>query len=120
MTDSQQESAANKPRSIQELWENIQLAWNLLRDDRVSPFLRFGIPILVAAYVILPVDIIPDVIPGLGQLDDIAMLWVALTFFLNKVPVEIKDEYRSGVRSGSAPSAVGPDVVDADFRVVND
>ena len=120
MTDSQQESAANKPRSIQELWENIQLAWHLLRDNRVSPILRFGIPVLVAAYVILPIDIIPDVIPGLGQLDDLAMLWVGLTFFLNKVPTEIKEEYRSGVRGDAGPSAVGPDVVDADFRVVND
>ncbi len=120
MTDTQQESAANKPRSMQELWENIQLAWNLLRDNRVSPFLRFGIPILVAAYVILPIDIIPDVIPGLGQLDDIAMLWVGLTFFLSKVPTEIKEEYRSGVGGGSRPSAESPDVVDADFRVVSD
>lgn len=120
MTDTQQETAANKPRSIQELWENMQLAWNLLRDNRVSPLLRFGIPILVAAYVILPIDIIPDVIPGLGQLDDIAMLWVGLTFFLSKVPTEIKEEYRSGVRGDAGPGTVGPDVVDADFRVVND
>jgi uncharacterized membrane protein YkvA (DUF1232 family) len=120
MTTNQQDSAANRPNSVQELWENVQLAWSLFRDNRVSPYLRFGIPILIAVYVISPVDIVPDVIPGLGQLDDIAALWVGLTFFLSQVPANIKDEYRSGARSEKADRAADPDVVEGDYRVVND
>jgi len=120
MTDSQQNSAANRPNSVQELWENIQLAWSLFRDNRVSPYLRFGIPLLVAAYVIFPIDFVPDVIPGLGQLDDIAMLWVGLTFFLSRVPTDIKDEYRSSADSQAPSQSADPDVVDGDYRVVNE
>lgn len=120
MTDSQQQPAANRPNSIQELWDNVQLAWSLFRDNRVSPYLRFGIPILIAVYVISPVDIIPDVIPGLGQLDDIAALWVGLTFFLSQVPSTIKDEYRSDSGSQAPDQTADPDVVDGDYRVVNE
>jgi len=120
MTDSQQQSAANRPSTMQELWGNVQLTCSLFRDNRVSPYLRFGIPILVAAYVIFPIDFIPDVIPGFGQLDDIAMLWVGLTFFLSKVPSDIKDEYRSGARSETSPPDEDPDVVEGDYRVVNE
>lgn len=120
MTNSQQQSAANRPNSVQELWENIQLAWSLFRDSRVSPLLRFGIPLLVAAYIVFPIDFIPDVIPGFGQLDDIAMLWVGLTFFLSRVPANIKDEYRSGAQSEPSDQTTDPDVVEGDYRVVNE
>ena len=120
MTDNQHNSAENRPSTVQELWENVLLAWNLFRDNRVSPYLRFGIPLLVAAYIIFPVDFVPDVIPGFGQLDDIAMLWVGLTFFLSKVPTDIKDEYRSGAGSTTTSQNTDPDVVDGDYRVVNE
>src|SRR3989304_6331458 len=53
-----------------------RLAWALLRDGRVPWWLRAVIPALVL-YLATPIDLIPDVIPVLGHLDDVAVAVVA-------------------------------------------
>ena len=67
-----------------------------------------------------PVDIIPDVIPGLGQLDDIAALWVGLTFFLGPGSLRISRMGLARALVNTLPSRqANPDVVDGDYRVVD-
>ena len=56
---------------------HLRLVWQLLRDRRVSPWLKAVVPGLALAYLILPADLIPDWIIGLGQLDDAALLLLA-------------------------------------------
>jgi uncharacterized membrane protein YkvA (DUF1232 family) len=55
------------------------LAWAILRDARVPASAKLA-TIAALLYVISPVDVIPDVIPVLGWLDDglIAMLLLKL------------------------------------------
>ncbi len=48
-------------------------AW-ATRRYRVVPWRTLGMLALVIVYVISPLDIIPDVIPGFGVVDDAAML----------------------------------------------
>ena len=116
MTTNQSSNA--RPGTISELIDNAQLAWKLFRDSRVSPLVRFGIPLLVAAYILSPVDILPDFIPGLGQVDDLAAIWIGLMFFLRSCPPDLVAAYRSGKKEASATGAAGnPDVVDAEYTV---
>src|SRR3954465_11703782 len=52
------------------------LLWHIVRDRRVPLYLK-AIPALAALYLLLPVDLVPDWIPVLGQLDDLAILALA-------------------------------------------
>ncbi|MGB9665855.1 MAG: YkvA family protein [Candidatus Cryosericum sp.] len=68
--------------------------WTLvLQDPRTPPISKW---LLGAALVYLasPVDIIPDFIPLLGQLDDLvivpALFWLALRFIPRKVVMECR------------------------------
>lgn len=52
-------------------------AWSKKQYQNV-PYKTIGMIILTLAYVFSPVDIIPDFIPGLGLLDDAAMVGLCL------------------------------------------
>lgn len=100
------------------------LAWHLLRDDRVSP-LKYAVPIALAAYVVSPIDTIPDVFLGFGQIDDIGIFVIALMLFVRIMPWlaprEVVAEYASGTQREAAwetgnANATG-DAVEADFRL---
>ncbi len=66
------------------LWSRGQLAWRLLRDPRTPllPKLLLGASLL---YVVSPLDFIPDFIPVLGQLDDVAAVAFGLDLFFRNV-----------------------------------
>jgi uncharacterized membrane protein YkvA (DUF1232 family) len=75
--------ASNAPAGgnrLSELFSMGQHAWRLFGDPRV-PLAVKVIPMLAAIYVVMPVDILPDWLPGLGQLDDIAILLIGLRLF---------------------------------------
>ena len=57
------------------------------RDVQAKSIVIFGAAIL---YIISPVDLIPDYIIGLGQIDDIAILSLSL-FFLEKDLLKYKE-----------------------------
>ncbi len=111
-------STTSRPGTLGELIESVQLAWNLLRDGRISPWLRFGIPALVAAYLIFPFDIFPDVVPGLGQVDDLAVIWIGLQFFLSQISPDLVAEYRARKQRPTARQQTEGDVIDGAYRVV--
>jgi uncharacterized membrane protein YkvA (DUF1232 family) len=58
------------------------LAWRLGRDPALAPSRR-GALIGAAAYLASPIDVVPGIIPLLGQLDDLLVLVVALRFALS-------------------------------------
>ncbi len=73
----------------------IKLVWKLARDPRV-PARSKATLFLLAGYLILPVDIIPDFIPGIGQADDLLVAAFALDQILNRVPDEVVREHWDG------------------------
>src|SRR5512145_2730098 len=63
---------------IAELPRFLRLLWGLLRDHRV----RIVDKLLVAgalAYILTPLDLLPDFIPFLGEVDDVYLLVISLT-----------------------------------------
>jgi uncharacterized membrane protein YkvA (DUF1232 family) len=45
------------------------------------------------AYIVLPIDLIPDFVPVLGQLDDIAVVLLGLDLFIRSAPPNIVEEH---------------------------
>jgi uncharacterized membrane protein YkvA (DUF1232 family) len=77
----------------------LKLFSRLVKDPRVSlgpKLLLVGI----LAYVILPTDILPDVLIGVGQLDDLAVILGGLRLFLRLCPPEIVQEHLRAVSAG--------------------
>ena len=68
-----------------------RLLWALLRDDRI-PSSRKAVIGIAAGYLVLPFDVIPEGLPVLGRVDDVAVLVLALDIFLENVPRELLDE----------------------------
>jgi uncharacterized membrane protein YkvA (DUF1232 family) len=66
--------------------DQVRLTWRLYRDPRVASRLKSAIPLLAAAYLISPVDLLPDIILGLGQLDDLGVLGLAIVMMTRLVP----------------------------------
>jgi uncharacterized membrane protein YkvA (DUF1232 family) len=115
-------AAQPKAGVLTEVLRNAQLAWHLLIDRRVSLLLKLIIPGLMLGYLILPVDLLPDFVPILGQLDDLAILALGIKIFIELSPKDIVREYR-GEWTGTSPG--GPakpaddgETVDAEYRVV--
>jgi uncharacterized membrane protein YkvA (DUF1232 family) len=92
----------------------------LLNDARVSVLPKLIIP-AAALYVISPIDLIPDFILGLGQLDDIGIVVLAVAMFIEFCPRAIVDEHRRAI---AATAGLGTnadeDVIDGTYREVKD
>jgi uncharacterized membrane protein YkvA (DUF1232 family) len=67
------------------------LAWALFRDRRVPLWVRAAVPALVL-YLASPIDIIPDFIPVLGQLDDLLVVALVVGVFLRFTPRAVLEE----------------------------
>jgi len=77
---------------FKEFVTQFQLAWKLLWDSRV-PLTTKLVPLAVLAYLIMPFDVLPDAILGLGQVDDIVVLLVGLRMFVSLCPPAVVAEH---------------------------
>ena len=68
------------------------------KDPRVPLRIKIII-ILVIAYLLSPIDLIPDFIPVLGYLDDFLLITVGIPLLLKMVPKEIMDEHRESAKT---------------------
>lgn len=70
---------------FRQLIEQVRLSWALLLDNRVPLVVKL-IPLGAIAYIVSPIDLVPDIFLGLGQLDDLGILMAALTTFNSLAP----------------------------------
>lgn len=69
-----------------------RLVWLLMRDPRVPLWLK-ALPVGSLIYLISPLDFLPDSIPILTQLDDIAVLLIGFRLFIELAPAEAVEEH---------------------------
>jgi uncharacterized membrane protein YkvA (DUF1232 family) len=69
----------------------LRLVVDLARDERIPTGLRL-VPPLMLLYLALPIDLIPDFIPVLGQLDDVVMLAIGAGVLLRFAPKWVIEE----------------------------
>ena len=77
----------------------VKLFSRLVRDPRVSLSPKL-ILLAVLAYVILPVDLVPDFLLGLGQVDDLLVIFLGLNLFLRLCPRAIVREHVQLIAAG--------------------
>jgi uncharacterized membrane protein YkvA (DUF1232 family) len=63
--------------------------WAALRHPAAPGWLKLG-AVLIVLYVVSPIDLIPDFIPGIGWLDDAVLVPMAIRFLLNRLPPELR------------------------------
>jgi len=115
---------------IREIIRQFRLGWRLFQDPRVSSWLKLIVPGLLLVYVVMPLDLIPDVIPVLGQMDDLAVILLAGKIFIELCPSQIVREYleamdgsRRTVEPGSDEGDESPPegpVIEGKYRVLDD
>jgi uncharacterized membrane protein YkvA (DUF1232 family) len=81
---------------IRRLPTYMRLVWALLRDSRVPAGQKLILAGIVG-YIVLPIDLIPDFVPVLGQLDDIAVVLLGLDLFIRSAPQDIVEEHLSRI-----------------------
>lgn len=79
------------------IFQDGRLAWRLVRDPRISDWLKL-VPFLSLLYLVSPIDLIPDPILGLGQLDDLGIILLAIKLFLTLCPPELVNEHLEHLR----------------------
>jgi uncharacterized membrane protein YkvA (DUF1232 family) len=87
-----------------------KLAYRVVRDDRIPTWVRAGLA-GVAAYLVLPFDVVPDWVPVLGQMDDLLVVTIGVRTLLRRVPEEILEEHWDGDRELLA-KILGTDVAE--------
>jgi uncharacterized membrane protein YkvA (DUF1232 family) len=107
----------SSPSMLKALASHVRLTVRLLREPAVGLVLK-TLPVAAGLYVISPLDLVPDVLPVLGQLDDLTMLIVALQSFQRLCPDEVVDFHRRAIASRRPYSPVPPAgvTIDAEFR----
>ena len=107
--------------ALTQFLRTLRLVWRLFADSRVPLFPKL---ILVAAaiYVISPIDLIPDLILGLGQLDDLGVAMLAIGVFIQLCPPALVDEHRRAIAAESGGTAKPSDdeTIEGSFRVMSD
>ena len=81
--------------------------WLAVRDSRTPLGARlFGL--LIAAYALSPIDLIPDFIPVLGLVDDAVLIPLGVWLFEKMVPASLLAEHRAHAeRASDRPVAWG-------------
>lgn len=75
-----------------EIKSSAYLLYRSLGDPRMPLHVKI-LAFFIIAYILSPIDIIPDFIPVLGLLDEMILVPIMLAFTVSLIPSEIRYEY---------------------------
>lgn len=94
-----------------DLMVRVKLIGRLMVDRRVKFWLKL-IPVGTLAYLVMPIDLIPGgVIPLVGAVDDVAIVWFGASMFIELCPPDVVREHMRQLTSNN-------DIVDNPSRDV--
>lgn len=96
-------------RLLHHLPNFLRLFWRLFRDPRI-PARKKILPVIsgviCAAYIIFPIDILPDFVAFIGQLDDttvvLFIMGPTIWGFVRSCPKDIVKEHAHQINSGAS------------------
>lgn len=103
------------PGTLLEIWGDIKLMTAMIRDYyhgtyRQVPWSTIAATAAAILYFVNPLDLIPDFIPIIGYIDDLAVFAVALKF----IGADL-DKYRAWREEQRRVEILNSDIEDADF-----
>lgn len=81
-------------RLVKGLKQNVYILYLAYRHPG-TPWYAKAFSLFIVAYALSPIDIIPDVIPVLGYLDEAILLPLGIYGALNMIPKDVLEECRS-------------------------
>lgn len=91
---------ANGPSLVGRIRIEAHAAWLAARDPR-CPWPARAVGLLVAAYAMSPIDLIPDFIPVIGYLDDAVLVPLGILAVVKLIPPEIMAESRDAAAAAA-------------------
>ena len=88
-------------RWARQLKREIEALMLAARDPR-TPWYAKWLVAGVVAYALSPIDLIPDFIPVLGQLDDLILVPLGIAIAIRLIPTEVLAECRA--KAGAGPT----------------
>ncbi len=79
--------------------------WQALQHPLAPRWLKWGTAGIVL-YLVSPVDLIPDVIPVIGLLDDVVIVPLAIRWLLKMLPESIRNDLMAGDKRHQHASVV--------------
>jgi uncharacterized membrane protein YkvA (DUF1232 family) len=98
MTNPTPRLPAPQGNIIQQTLLQLRLIWRLIRDPRILWALKL-IPIGGVAYLLFPFDLLVDLAPVIGQLDDAGIILGSLWLFVEMCPPDIVKEHMDDLTS---------------------
>jgi uncharacterized membrane protein YkvA (DUF1232 family) len=74
-----------------------------IRDPRV-PWYAKALMAMTIGYAMSPIDLIPDFIPVIGQIDDLIIVPAGISLAIKMIPRNVIEEYRQKARAGPIKS----------------
>lgn len=81
-------------QTVKVLKRDILALYWVTQDSRTPRWIK-GLVILIVAYAFSPIDLIPDMIPVLGQLDDLILLPLGIALLIYLLPPDILEDCRA-------------------------
>ncbi len=119
------DDTSSMPTWIRDAARQVRLAWRLFWDRRVPLWTKL-IPPAAVSYILFPFDILTDFAPGLGQMDDIAVLLIGVKLFIELAPPDVVREHLLAlgariqewrVEEEGEEEAGGPAVIEGEYRL---
>lgn len=81
------------------------VALHLAARDPRTPLAARIVAVVVLAYALSPLDLIPDFIPVLGQLDDVILVPLGIWLVVRMIPREVFADARARAQDADRPPA---------------
>jgi len=105
---------------IRNVLNQLKLIFRLLGDRRVSLLAKI-IPVGALAYLVMPADLLPGIVlPGIGALDDAAVLWLGSYIFTELCPPGVVQEHMKALAGNMQEDVAEEDVVEGETTDVSD
>lgn len=98
-----EEEFNEKGSKLGDMWDNAKLLFQMLKDYKAGkytdvPWSLIAAIVFAVVYFFSPIDVIPDVIPFLGYVDDVAVFGILLKTFADQIAA-----YKTWRASASLP-----------------
>lgn len=79
---------------------NIELTWRLFFDMKVPLLTKILFIGFLSVYLVSPIDLIPDILPVVGQVDDIFLFVFFMLQFIKACPENVVEYHKNAIFKG--------------------